>query len=72
MLTNSRVCRAVPQDQWKIEVRSWFKTTLPPIQSNVLDILRGNAEDPEDYADIPPKYRGLCAMKISRASAGGM
>lgn len=59
---NSRGCH-VPQDQWKTEVRYWFETTLARIQLNVLDVVRGNTGDPEDYAGIPPRYRGLCAME---------
>ncbi len=59
---NSVICRGIPPDQWKIEVRQWFETSLAQIQFNVFDTVRGGNGAGGDYAGIPLKYRGLCKM----------
>lgn len=61
---SSRVCHDITakSDQQKVEVRHWLKPALAQTEFNVLEIVRGNAGDPEDYAGIPSKHRGLCVV----------
>lgn len=64
---NLGICSGLPLDQWKIEARQRFETSLAQIQFQVLNIVRGAPDDepPDQYVDfdgIPPAYRGLCNM----------
>ena len=63
LCSNSLICKNLPLDQWKVEVRQLFETSLAQLQYAVLDTVRGrNVSSIEDYANIPPRLRGLCKM----------
>lgn len=60
---NSMICKNLPPDQWKAEVRQLFETSLAQIQYAVLDTVRGRNEYwVPDYESIPPRFRGLWKM----------
>jgi len=60
---NSIICRDLPPDQWKAEVRQLFENSLAQIQYVVLETVRGRSESWNlDYESIPPGFRGLCKM----------
>ena len=61
-------CRDMPHDQWKREVRRWLETSLARIQFNILDIARGTGNKGEDFAQLNPKYRGICRMVKFRSN----
>lgn len=56
-------CGALPRNQWKVEARQMFETSLATMQFNILDMVRGKASDwDKDFQDIPSNYRGMCRM----------
>ena len=66
-LCRNNFCYGLPTDQWKVEVRRWFETSLALIQGNVLDVVRGTGryalnDSKEEYHGIPPEWRGLYQM----------
>ena len=67
LCSNKRICRNIPQDQWKVEVRRVFENSLAQIQYNVLDAVRGRETvdgqgSIHDYDNIPQEFEGLCKM----------
>lgn len=74
---NDLFCFGLPREQWKVEARHWFETSLAQMQYWVLDIVRGVDEDSDygksnealsseqklfTFLDIPPSLRGICHM----------
>lgn len=56
-------CRDLPREQWKVEARQLFETSLADLQYAVLDIVRANRDEiPKSPPEIPPKLRGICRM----------
>ena len=55
-------CEGLPREQWKVEVRRWFGTSLARIQVNLLSFVRGLENHGEDYQNIPVNYRGICNL----------
>ena len=60
-------CSSLPQDQWIVEARRLFETSLAMIQISLLDIVQGNAANRHSGNEInneiiPTAYRGMCNM----------
>lgn len=54
---------SLPRNQWEVEARQLFETSLAKMQFNVLDIVRGtDNKREEDFYGIPPEFRGMCKM----------
>lgn len=60
----------LPRDQWKVEARQLFETSLATMQFNVLHIIRGNM-NPEGlmFGNIPENHHGMC--KIGKFKSTG-
>ena len=67
-------CKDLPDDQWKLEIRRWFETSLALIQLNLLEIVRpsldprNNKTIDEQWEGIPDAYRGICHLGKFRAT----
>ena len=61
-------CDDLPDDQWKIEVRRWFETSLARVQLNVLDIVRPSTIVEDGWANIPSQYRSICHVGKFKAT----
>lgn len=56
-------CGGLPRNQWKVEARQLFETSLATMQFNVLDMIRGKESRlDKDFHQIPSNYRGICRM----------
>ena len=66
-------CKDLPDDQWKLELRRWFETSLALIQLNLHEIVRpsldfrDNKTLDEQWHGIPGEYRGICHLGKFRA-----
>ena len=63
---NAMYCKGLPREQWKVEARQCFETSLAQLQYSVLDIVRGT-NDPHflftwSAPDNPPNLRDVCHM----------
>ena len=53
----------LPRNQWRVEARQIFETSLATMQYNVLDIIRGDIKFWEvEYDIVPENYQGMCKM----------
>lgn len=55
-------CGALPRNQWKVEARQLFETSLATMQFNILDMVRGKDSALDKDSSIPSNYRGMCRM----------
>ena len=66
-------CPDLPDDQWAIEARRWFETSLARIQLNMIRILHPTT-DPynktveEAWKGIPDEYRAICNIGKFRST----
>ena len=61
-------CKNVPKEQWKVEARTWFETSLAQAQVELLNTVQGVQGAYEDYHGIPPEYRAMCSMGKFRST----
>lgn len=51
------------EEQWKIEAEQMMQTSLPRMQVNAYDIVRGSAASFDGYQNtLPVRYRGVCKL----------
>lgn len=61
---DGNLCYDLPRNQWRVEARQMFETSLATMQFNVLDMVRGNiiTADPTTHWNVPLNYQGMCRM----------